>query len=83
MLYLKLRGIFKRFIMLNPAINSFIGQIEEYSFHDRLSIIQAVFKSFFSRKNKPATHKADSLYGIIKDSSYTLESAREERLSQI
>lgn len=29
--------------MLNPAINSFIGQIEEYSFHDRLSIIQAVF----------------------------------------
>ena len=32
MLYLKLRGIFKRFIMLNPALNSFIGQIEEYSF---------------------------------------------------
>ena len=29
--------------MLNPALNSFIGQIEEYSFHDRLSIIQAVF----------------------------------------
>ena len=69
--------------MLNPALDSFIGHIEEYSIHDRLSIIHAVFKSFFSMKKKPATHKVDSLYGIIKDSSYTLESAREERLSQI
>ena len=69
--------------MANPALNSFIGQIDNYSFHDRLSIVHAVFKSFFSKKKKPAVHKADSLYGIIKDSPYTLESAREERLAQI
>ena len=69
--------------MVNPALDSFIGHIEEYSFQDRLSIIHAVFKSFFSKKKKTAVHKADSLYGIIKDSPYTLESAREERLSQI
>lgn len=69
--------------MVNPALESFIGQIEEYSFQDRLSIIHAVIKSFFSKKKKTAVHKADSLYGIIKDSPYTLESAREERLSQI
>lgn len=69
--------------MVNPALNSLIGQIDNYSFHDRLAIIHAVIKSFFSKKKKNATHKADSLYGIIKDSPYTLESAREERLSQI
>ena len=69
--------------MVNPALNSLIGQIDNYSFHDRLAIIHAVIKSFFSKKKKTATHKADSLYGIIKDSPYTLESAREERLSQI
>ena len=69
--------------MSDAALADFIGQIENFSFKQRLSILSAVINSLH-RKNKKAqdVSKADALYGLIKDSEINLESARSERLSE-
>ena len=70
--------------MTDGALKNFIGQIDDFSFTQRLSILDAVVKSLRHSQNKDQpVSKADALYGFIKDSDVTLESARKERLSKI
>lgn len=69
--------------MTNAALNSFIGQIDTFSFRDKLFALRAILRSFGFPKKQKNTPKSDFLYGLLKDSEYTLETARAERLSSI
>ena len=67
--------------MTNTTLNSFIGQIDDFSFHDKIAVLGAILRSFGFSKKRKATPKTDFLYGLLKNSEYTLESARKERMA--
>lgn len=70
--------------MSDAVLYDFIGQLDSFSFKQRLSILDAVIHSLGKRKTKvQGKSKSELLYGFIKDSNISLESAREERLAKI
>ena len=71
--------------MPDIALQSFVNQIDTFSFRDKLSILDAVIRSLGRGKKSAdaSVSKAESLYGLIKDSPLSLETAREERLTAL
>lgn len=49
----------------------------------KMGALRAILPSFGFSKKQKNTPKSDFLYGLLKDSEYTLETARAERLSAI
>ena len=76
--------------MSDFALSDIMAHINDFSYDDRRTLFQALKVSLkrkpkkirLARGNGGATPITDSLIGIFKDSTVTLEEARDERLAR-